>query len=301
MKPQYSHKLMTSFALWMDNYLLTKGEAYKNISGHSLTYNADPQLPDKIIFSSAYKQWVYDSSVPGATVKNYISGAGYPTLSRQGQPDLKIDYDNGRIMFNDDNPVITYTSSISADFAVKDFNIYPTDVDEESLIIDSNYQENARYSSLTDSTGIAPYTPVTPAIFVSLADGRNEPFALGGMDESINEFRCVVFAENPYQLDGALSIFRDSKNEAISFLEFDDHPHTAYGDLKTGNNTYNQSDAYDNPTFYYTGLAAARADKVFVKDVYTSRMSNKLKEAINPELHIGFVDFIISDHRNPRN
>ena len=94
MKPQYSHKLMTSFALWMDNYLLTKGEAYKNISGHSLTYNADPQLPDKIIFSSAYKQWVYDSSVPGATVKNYISGAGYPTLSRQGQPDLKIDYDN---------------------------------------------------------------------------------------------------------------------------------------------------------------------------------------------------------------
>jgi len=292
---------MTSFALWIDNYLLTKGEAYKNVSGHSLTYNADPQLPDKLVFSSAYKQWVYDSSVPGATVRNYVSGAGDSNLSKQENFDFKIDYDNGRIIFDDDNPVITSLTPFAADFAVKDFNIYPTDVDEESLIVESNYQENARYSTLTDSTGIAPYTPVTPAIFVSLADGRNEPFAFGGMDESINEFRCVVFAENPYQLDGALSIFRDSKNEAVSLLEFEDHPHTAYGDLKTGNNAYNQSDAYNNPTFYYTGLAAARPDKFFIKEVYTSKMSNRLKEAINPELHIGFVDFIISDHRNPRN
>ena len=68
MKPQYLHNVATSFALWLDHHLLDKGEAYSNETG-KLHYYSDTRLPSGYkVFGSAYKQWVYDSSITGANV-----------------------------------------------------------------------------------------------------------------------------------------------------------------------------------------------------------------------------------------
>jgi len=79
MKPQYQHKVMTSFLLWFDNHLLTKGEAFSNKTG-TFHYFDDSRLPDSYnTFSSPYKQFVNDSSIPGAIIKSGISGFDLPT------------------------------------------------------------------------------------------------------------------------------------------------------------------------------------------------------------------------------
>ena len=300
MKPQFQHKLITSFMLWMDNYILTKGEAFRNISNHSLISNPDNTLPTQTVFSSAYKQWVFDSSVPNATVNNYISGLSDSNLDRSDHSDLKIDYNNGRVMFDSTNTSITTSTPLQANFSVKDFNIYVTNETEEDLIIESKYSANNRYSTLTESEPIPPYDIVTPAIFISFQDSQNTPFAFGGLDETSTDIRCVVFAENSYQLDGALSILNDSNKTTIAELDFEDYPLNEYGDLKTGSNSYNTSDADNNPYFNYTGLAATKNSHFFIEDVVVSKLSDKIKQKNNPNLFIGFVDFEISKHRNPR-
>ena len=43
MKPQFQHEITTSFALWMENYLLKKGEAFSN-KNSTLQYVADDRL-----------------------------------------------------------------------------------------------------------------------------------------------------------------------------------------------------------------------------------------------------------------
>ena len=300
MKPQFQHQLITSFTLWLDNHILTKGEAFRNISNHNLMHNADNTLADQTVFSSAYKQWVFDSSVPNATVNNYISGLGFPDLSRSLYNDLKIDYNNGRVMYDSSNQNITSSTALKVSFAVKDFNIYVTDETEEDLIIENKYNTNNRYSALTESTPVQPYSPVTPAIFVSFQESQNKPFALGGLDETTTDIRCVIFAENSYQLDGALSILNDANKKTIAQIDFEDYPLNEYGDLKTGANTYNLSDSYGNPYFNYTGLAATKNNKFFIEDVIVSKLSDRVRQKINPDLFIGFVDFEISKYRNPR-
>ena len=62
MKVTYQHEVTTSFVLWFDNYLLSKGEAYSNITG-KYYYTADDRLMDAAPYSSPYKQWVTDSSI----------------------------------------------------------------------------------------------------------------------------------------------------------------------------------------------------------------------------------------------
>ncbi len=76
MKPQFQHEVMTSFMLWFDNHLLTKGEAFSNQTGQ-LYYFEDDRLPDSFnVFASPYKQWVTDSSVPGAEIPTTLMGTG---------------------------------------------------------------------------------------------------------------------------------------------------------------------------------------------------------------------------------
>ena len=44
---------------------------------------------------------------------------------------------------------------------------------------------------------------------------ENEPFAFGGEDKTTTSIRCVVFAENTYQLDGAVICFRRLKKRSL--------------------------------------------------------------------------------------
>jgi hypothetical protein len=300
MIPQYDHKLLTSFNLWLDNRILTTGQAFTNVSNHPLIYNPDLELPSQTVFSSAYKQWVFDSSVPNATVRNYVSGQGFDPLDRALHGDMKIDYNNGRLMFDSSNGSVTSSDSFAASFAVKDFNIYTTSDTEQDLIINNHYEPNPRYSSITSSTPIKPYAPVTPAIFLAIEDSNNIPLALGGMNETIVHIRAAVFAENIDLLYGALSIMRDTKDAAIAMLDFPDWPTDEYGDLKTGAQPYNLTDGDGNPYFNYTGLAATKTDKAFVDDVDTTVFEERSQDPKNPSRYIGIADFEVVNHRNPR-
>ena len=199
MKPQFLHEATSSFVLWFDNYLLTKGEAYANRTA-SLTYSSDDILGSSYVsYSSPYKQWVNDSSITGPTIANSVTVDG--VVKSRGIDGLKIDYRNGRAIFNSSAGT---TSTITASFAVKDFNVYITDQDEEDLITESKFDVNTRFS--TTEIPITPYKQVVPAAFISCQESVNTPHAFGGEDRTSLSFRCVFISDDMYKLDGALSI-----------------------------------------------------------------------------------------------
>ena len=201
MKPQFQHEITTSFALWIDNYLLKKGEAFKNHTTN-LYYMEDSRLAAGLsAFSSPFKQWVFDESIANADIPSEvtINGVATPRSST-----LIFDFQNGRIITTGTSP----TDTIQASYAVKDFNIYVTNETEENLIVESKFDVNSRFK--TEETPIPAYDQVLPAIFINVTNNLNDPFTLGGEDQTTTDIRCVVMAENIFQLDGALSIFNDA-------------------------------------------------------------------------------------------
>jgi len=278
MKEQFHHKLTTSFFLWFDNFLLEKGEAYSNTTGSFYNYT-DPLLDsDYVAYGSPYKQWVTDSSILGANIPTgvYIDG------SLSGRNDgLVIDFDNGRVLI----PTATTDSTITGEFAVKDFSVYLTNETEDDLIVENKYVVNSRLPSGPE-TYIAPYDDVVPAIFLSTAISENKPFAFGGMEDTIVHANAVVLAENTYQLDGVLSIFMDSVNETFTPIPMSGYPITELGDLKNGE-------------YYYTGTTAsyASAQNFIVDKVRVSKLSDRTRRVLANELYIGFIDFDIIKNR----
>jgi hypothetical protein len=279
---QFQHTATTSFFLWFDNFLLKKGQAFSNKTSKFYHYPDDRLDPRFETFGSPYKQWVTDSSIVGANIPTgvYINGT-----SQNRSNGIILDFDNGRILSTN----ISETDFVSGSFAVKDFNVYFTNETEEDVLIDRKYVANPRVYG-PEENYINPYDAVIPAVFLSSNSMKNEPFAFGGEDTTTLMMKAVILAENTYQLDGILSIFADSRNETISQIPFSAHPITEYGDLKSGQYSYqNLKTQYDaiNPFF-------------FVKNVEVSKLTDKASKSITNDLYVGFIDFEICQQRYPR-
>lgn len=281
MKPQFQHELTTSFMLWADNYLVRKAEAFTNYTSTFYANESDDRLgPGLVSYSSPHKQWVYDSSIEGANIPSGVYHDG--NFINRGDEGLQFDFDNGRAIF--DSNFGTEETTISGSYAVKDFNFYITNQTEEQLIVDSKFDTNGRFKQ--DISGIAPYKQVVPAIFVNPELSENEPYAFGGEDKTTTSIRCVVFAENTYQLDGALSVFADARNEVFAKLNFEDYPFNESGDV-TG--------------FNYKDFVSCKRYPLFhVEESRVSKLSDRVSKNIDPSLFVGFIDFEVTNLRFPR-
>lgn len=289
MTPQYQHKLTSSFMLWFDNFLLTKGQAYTNTTGRFYNY-ADERLPDVYsVFGSQYKQWVTDSSIAGATIPSgvYVGNTFYgrATGANNDSATRILDFDNGRALISG----LATGSIVTGSFAVKDFNVYYSNDTEEDLIVEKKFIVNKRIGTDETVTYIEPYDQVVPAVYICNASSQNLPFAFGGMDQTVTNINAVVIAENTYQLDGILSIFNDSVDEVIVDIPFDQYPLTEYGDLKSGYYNY-----LDFKNQYIEN------EKYFVESVKVSKMNDKARKSLVNDLYVGFIDFDVSMMRYPR-
>jgi len=281
MKPQYQHELTTSFALWADNFLTRKGEAFSNKAANLYPDTGDLRLTNGYVaYSSPHKQWVFDHSIEGANIPSGIYDGN--TFIEQGQSGLIFDFDNGRALL--DSSFGEGKTTLSGEYAVKDFNFYITNQTEEQLIIDGKFDINDRFKQ--DLSGIEPYKQVIPAIFVNPEVSENEPFAFGGEDKTTTNIRCVIFAQNTYQLDGALSIFADSKNEVFAKMKFEDYPLNEFG--------YSSG-------FHYKNLCGEKSGTyMHVEEARVSKLSDRVNQNIDPSLFVGFVDFEVTNLRFPR-
>lgn len=284
MIPQFQHQLTSSFIMWFDNYLLTKGQAYTNTTG-KLYYYTDERLPSTYkVFGSPVKQWVSDYSVVGATIPSgvYVNGVfqGRPTGVSNTTSTSILDFDNGRTLLSG----ASSTANVTGSFAVKDFNIYYSNDTEEDLIIEKKFAINSRTIGTSETvTYIPPYDQVVPAIFISNSSSSNQPFAFGGENLTVTKINAVVIAENPYQLDGVLSIFADSFNQVVVNVPFTEAPYTEYGDIKNGYYNYQAiKNQYINNNKYY------------IERVVTSKLNDKPRRALVNDLYVGFIDFDIS-------
>lgn len=285
MKPAYAHDVINSFFLWFDNFAMKKGDAYSTYTTKLYPMTDDRLGGGRVTYSSPYKQWAYDKSITGLTIPSglTINGTFLPT----GTSGMTFDFDNGRVIFNSG---VSSTLNITGTYSVKELNTYITDQPEDNLIIENKFESNSRFT-VTES-GILPYNPVTPAVFVSIESTHNTPFAFGGEDETLSNVKVVAFCESLYQLDGLLSIFADSFNEFFSLIPMTKHPLGEFGALKTG--------LYPTGYDYNDVKKSYDSNNLFISHVETSKIRDSVLKELNPTLHIGFLDFEIKAFRYPR-
>lgn len=269
MKRQFIHDLYSSFVLWFDHHLLYNGETYsnKNISLYPIK---DDKLKAFSVYGSPYKQWNYDSSISGAQVPSGVWSNG--NFIPRGQSGLKIDFNNGRVIFSGGVNI-----PISGQISPKEFNVYTTTQSDQELLFEQRINLASEFPQ--QPSGIPSDKVVAPGIFIRFDAMTSQPFALGGEYLSKVTARAVILSESNFALDGVGNLFADQKQK--NFLIIPKTPLNEFGDLKTGRYSY----------FEYLNQYFNQRELAYIEDVDFSKAALTPN---NPDLKVGFLDFKIN-------
>lgn len=281
MKAQFENEVMSSLMLYVDHYILDKGEAYTNTN--SSFYKIEENFTEYQVWAAPYKQLVCDESITGASIISgaYVNGSASYTTPSEGPNHQDMDFVNqyqGQIYFKA-NPSITSINAVSGSYSVKDFNVYLTNENEEELLFETQFDLRPKVTQ--SPTGLSSEVRTFPAIFIKNNGGTNEPWAFGGMDNTIVNARMIVMADSAYNLDAACSILKDRAHDDMPILSADVMPFNAVGGLKAH-------------CFNYTGLTATGANnRMYISNTYVSKIApnRQFYKNVNKDIFSAFVDF----------
>jgi len=287
MKPQFDNIVMSSFYLWFDHTLLTKGEAFTNFT--SAFYDANSRFQGYHTYGAPFKQIVSDGSIAGANILNGLTLNGTAIIRGQNGF-VAINYEKGHLYFT--NPITNPSTSLTGSYAVKDFNVYVTNDLEEKVLFETQYALRNKVDVTADS--IADSTKTYPAIFLKNNGSRNEPFEFGGGDLTNVDIRAIVLADSQFKLDAVASIFRDRAKTLIPLISEIRMPFNSLGDFVNVAAPYN-----------YTSLSQGTPseDRIFLDKVFISKISGlsfAQKSNQNPEVFSMIIDFELNQLRYPR-
>lgn len=280
MKNSFGITTLTSFHLWLDNYIQQNGQAYINNTSR-LYYQPDPSLYGYVAYAAPFKSFICDSGVSGANIITSVSG-DFGTLTN-AQSGMMIDYNNGRVLF----PTSFGTGKlVSGSYAFKEINVYKANDTQEKIVFTNKYYLNSRFNR--PITGLPPPNAfVTPAIFVSTEQTENEQWALGGLYNTKVNVALTILAETSAQLENCLSLLADSKDAYFPQLNNNVWPLNALGGLKSGYNYNDIKTQYDDPSNLFT-----------ITDIQTSKVSDSTK--IDESIFVGLADLTVEKIRTIR-
>jgi len=284
---QWDNLVLSSFLLWLDNQILTKGTAYTNID--SKLYPAGTTFNGYYQYNFPFSQLVSDTGVPGANIPTglYLNSffAGVGTSGLAG-----INYYKGQAYFS---TALASTVQVSGQYAVKDINIVLDSSPDISVLFETKLNLRDKFGrNANNFTGIANSEMSYPAIFCRQVGSSSEAFAMGGLKDTKNNIGCYIFCDSRFLLDAATSIIRDRKHDYIPLLEANEFPFNNFGGFK------------NNIPYNYTGITAnkvANGSGLLVTDVIITDFSRKglfsEVQAITTDAYFSVAEFELSKPR----
>tara|TARA_R100001594_G_scaffold38441_1_gene69603 strand:+ start:4631 stop:5497 length:867 start_codon:yes stop_codon:yes gene_type:complete len=287
MKVQFENKVMSSLLLFVDHEVTQQGDAYTN--HQSNFFKIDSLFSDYYVYATPFKQLVSDGGITGASTPNlltgvYVDGDGPIGPGTSGLH--SVNHMQGQAYFTGATDPMS-GKTVSGRYAVKDFNVFLTSLPEEQLLFETKLLLNPKTSDIKVTTGVDSSSQTYPAIFIKDNGGRNEEYAMGGIENTVINARAIVLADSLFNLDAACGILKDTVRKKMSVIDQTDLNLNALG-------------GYTGVTYNYTGVATG--DYCYIDDVSVSKnVANRGDfQNLNPNVFSAFVDFELHSHRMPR-
>lgn len=291
MKAQFDQTLLSSFYLWFENRLLRDDtKAYITDLSNNFKYVDFQDISSDLVgYQGQYKQLVAESNIDVVNSGFFINDS-FITGNADENGGIYIDYNNGRILL----PAASGTElNISGNFSVKEVNTYIAHQNDLDLILHSDFIEEDQSSPYfyQQSDKLDEQTYFLPACFLSIASSDNTEFAFGGEEDTMTRIRVMLLTKDSYIMDSVISRLRDTAREHITHIPFEQFP-------------YGYSFSIKDFPYSYDELKLNQGDNAptsFIKKVSVSKVvSESLREELNKNFSIAFIDFDLSTYRFPR-
>lgn len=234
--------LKSNIEFWLNDTLLRNG-LYTNVAvGETNFYNADlsrlqpvvndPTHPDGRVFSSSFKNWVYEDGIPspasgvappivasGVTV----DGTFYPEATTSGTYEHFIDFPNGRVVFTN---TLAGSPVVQASFAYKAVHVENANKlnnENVEMLIETARKDNPA------QTGVVEYpatkTLTLPAVFYDFQRRRSLPYELGSRSPIKQYFGVFhIWTHDDMYADIIEDILADEQRQVILGVNYNSAP-----------------------------------------------------------------------------
>jgi hypothetical protein len=261
------HKILSSFKEYASNKILNDLQAYKNKTV-TLYENTDNRVKNKVVYSSPFAQWVYNSSVSGAQIPTVTSDA-------VGRPGGAIfDFVNGRVFRTTGQTGLSLTTNVS----VNEINFYISSKSDERFISETKFE--TLYDLATANTFIQPDSVIAPCIFFKFRRTDREEIGFGGLNMNRWSVRLIAITLDLDMMTGIQNVARNMIGKHFPLLSTT--PLNEFGDLKS------------TPWNYNTLAAAASQDSIlFIEDGVFVNLEIDSFSHNNPNLLVSMATFEI--------
>lgn len=285
MKTQYDNQLLNSFLYYLDNKIIVQGSGFSNISS---TFRPIGQTyGGYYTYSTPFNQLIADRSISGPNVISGVIVSG--TFIPPGRSGLHaIDYFNGRCYFSG-----AIASTVSGNFAVKDFNIKMSVQSDEEILFENSYWN--RLKNGQNITGLYTDEMSYPVIYIRNDGGYNEPFQFGERaNHAYNNIRALIVSDNQWNLDAAMSVMKDLAHDYVPLIHESEIPFNVWGDTRS------------SAGYNYTNLTqdkVANNSGAFIESVRAIRFNSQsfgssAQRSLPNRVYFGIVDFDICYLKN---
>ena len=290
MKAQFDQELMSSFYLWFESQLLGSDfAAYDEAIPTQFKYVDFQDLDSDLIgYAGEFRQLVADTGISSPITGFSVNGTGV-SADPSANGGLYIDYKDGRIIVPADSGT---DLTISGDFSIKQVNTYAAKDSDLEIVLNYDFVEQGASSPFFYAKGedFDKEVYTLPACFLSHVRSGNTEFCLGGEEETMNRVRALVLAQDSFVLESLMSKFRDSARQYINLIPFEDFPYGFENTLKSYPYNYNT-----------LSNANSGGEAIYIEKVSASKMdSESLRENLNKNFSIAFIDFDLITRRFPR-
>jgi len=293
MKAQFDQNVLSSFYLWFENRLLgSSAKAYQINLDNAFTSGSFSDVPDThIAFQGKYRSLVGEHNVDNPT-SGFFLGSDFITGNYDKNGGIFTDYENGRLIFPQASGAEIGSTALTANSTVKEVNTYITNDTDAQIILHSDFKDSATELPYQyGKTGeFDETTYFLPACFISVASSDNTEFSFGGEEDTRTRMRVMVLSFDNYTLDSVLSLFRDTVRRDITHIPYEDFPYGFSFSLK------------DFP-YSYDDLVASQSNptKSHIQEVSVSKIvSERIRENLNKNISVGYIDFELCTYRFPR-
>ncbi len=213
MLAQLDTRIISSFLLYLDHEIQSKGSGYQNQNVRF--YPEVSPISGTYVFTSPVKPLCNDTSLSGASILSgvYI-GNSYISV---GQSGLKgINHYKGALYFTGTNPEI-YHLPISGRSAVKEVSVKITDKTDWKLLFETKYVNNGSMSNPT--TGLDLDTEVSPIVYLRYKGQENKGFAFSRLDNQVNYVRAILIMDTEFQKIAVSSILKNLNYRTIPLVQ----------------------------------------------------------------------------------
>ena len=293
MKAQFDQNILSSFYLWFENQLLgSSAKAYKINLDNAFTSGSFPDVPPShVAFQGKYRSLVGEHNVDNPN-SGFFLGSSFITGNYDENGGVFTDYENGSLIFPQASGAEIGSTALTANSTVKEVITYITNDTDAQIIIHSDFKDSAtelpyQYSKTGE---FDETTYFLPACFISVASSDNTEFSFGGEEDTRTRMRVMVLSFDNYTLDSVLSLFRDTVRKDITHIPYEDFPYGFSFSLKDFPYSYDSLvDAQSSPT------------KSHIQEVSVSKIvSERIRENLNKNISIGYIDFELCTYRFPR-